>query len=534
MPENKELYRFTRARFVCNEEYETSQRYVRYDVNQLARLAAEAVGSKNCVSIENCPDGMHNKVLLLNMDDGAQAIAKVPYANAGKPHFTTASEVATMDFARNVLGTPVPRVYAWSSRANENLVGAEYIIMEKAPGIQLDDVWQKMGFKERWAVTQTVAHHQSLWTSIRFQKLGSLYYAQDLDKQNLDNPLYIDLDGNEIVDMKFAVGPSNGREFVDDGRANINFDRGPWNTLQDYLLAIGDRERTCVKSVAKLPKSPITLCGPGTYQPTREKKLKALQYYSSLIEYLLPTDQSISTPSLWHSDLHTGNIFVNPNDYTEVVGFIDWQATEIAPLFNQIRQPYFLDHRGPPVRGLERPCLPENLADLDPAEREEANAMYVKRSLCSAYRWLLNQKYPRLYRALDFRETPTFELMLVPRNMLVDGEPTFLAQVVHLEKIWDMLPSVLAAGRPTLPFCFSDAEKAQIESDVEGALRGMQAMNAVQETLGDLFPELGAVQPERYEETKDALRQVKPQVIDDFAKTEEEKQAWEETWPFDD
>ena len=98
-----------------------SQRYVRYDVNELARLAVEAVGSKTCVSIEKCPDVMHNKVLLLTMDDGTQAIAKVPNLNAGRPHFTTASEVATMDFVSMIdlfhidtvgLGVSTPRYSA--------------------------------------------------------------------------------------------------------------------------------------------------------------------------------------------------------------------------------------------------------------------------------------------------------------------------------------------------------------------------------------------------------------------------------------
>jgi len=32
------------------------------------------------------------------MDDGKRVIAKVPNPNAGQPHYTTASEVATMDF----------------------------------------------------------------------------------------------------------------------------------------------------------------------------------------------------------------------------------------------------------------------------------------------------------------------------------------------------------------------------------------------------------------------------------------------------
>ena len=75
-----------------------SQRYICYNINELARLAAEAVGAKSCVEIEKYPDGMHNKALLLTMKDGTQAVAKIPNSNAGRSHYTTASEVATMDF----------------------------------------------------------------------------------------------------------------------------------------------------------------------------------------------------------------------------------------------------------------------------------------------------------------------------------------------------------------------------------------------------------------------------------------------------
>ena len=74
-----------------------SQRHIKFNVNELARVAAEAVGAKMCVSIEKYPDGMYNKAMLLTMDSGTQVVAKVPNPNAGKPHFTTASEVATMD-----------------------------------------------------------------------------------------------------------------------------------------------------------------------------------------------------------------------------------------------------------------------------------------------------------------------------------------------------------------------------------------------------------------------------------------------------
>jgi hypothetical protein len=99
---SNDIFEYTRGRFICNEKYEMSQRYIRFNVNELARLAAEAVGAKSCVSVEKYPDGMYNKALLLTMNNGTQVVAKVPNPNAGKPHFTTASEVATMDFVRSV------------------------------------------------------------------------------------------------------------------------------------------------------------------------------------------------------------------------------------------------------------------------------------------------------------------------------------------------------------------------------------------------------------------------------------------------
>lgn len=100
----EDFFRFTRGRFVSDEQHQMSQRHVRFDVHELARLGAEAVGSKSCIGMEKYPDRMYNKAFLLTMDDGTQAVAKVANPNAGRPHFTTASEVATMEFV--CLGDP--------------------------------------------------------------------------------------------------------------------------------------------------------------------------------------------------------------------------------------------------------------------------------------------------------------------------------------------------------------------------------------------------------------------------------------------
>lgn len=74
------------------------KREIKFDLNRLARVAADSVGAARCIAIKKYPDGMFNKAFLMSMDDGREVIAKVPNPNAGIPHYTTASEVATMDF----------------------------------------------------------------------------------------------------------------------------------------------------------------------------------------------------------------------------------------------------------------------------------------------------------------------------------------------------------------------------------------------------------------------------------------------------
>ena len=278
----------------------------------------------------------------------------------------------------------------------------------------------------------------------------------------------------------------------------------------------------------------MTLCGPGTYQPTQEKKLKALQYYLAMIKYLLPTDHTIQSSCLWHDDLHIENIFVDPKNPTEVIGIIDWQSAGLAPLFEHARQPYFLDYDGPPTFGLERPRLPENLAQLDQAAQKEAAALYLNQYLSALYKAVLHKQNPCLYRAMAFRETPSFDLLLLARNLLVDGEATYLALVLELEKTWAELPGVCARRTAPFPFRFSNEERAEIEADTNGALRGIEAMREVQESLGELFPERGIVRNDQYEETRDALRQIREQVIDVYPRDEKEKEIWREGWPFDD
>lgn len=289
-----------------------------------------------------------------------------------------------------------------------------------------------------------------------------------------------------------------------------------------------------MRDLPQLPSSPITLRGPGTYQATREKKLKALRCYLAMVPYLLPTDYSIQSSCIWHSDLHLENIFVDPDNPSDITGIIDWQSTELAPLFYHAGLLCFLDYDGPETVGLERPDLPENFAQLDRAAKKKANALFVDMSLCVYYKTFFHLRKPEVHRAIEFQGTETCHLLSLSRKLLVDGEATYLALVAELDKTWANLPGVQARGAVPFPFHFSAEEKEEIEADSNGALRGMNLMSSIKDCIGHLFPEKGVIRKEDYDEARDALRQMKEHVMETYASNENERKTWNDSWPFDD
>lgn len=118
-------------------------------MHSLSRAAAASVNRshEDIRSIRKVAEGGFNRVFELTMKDGFQLIARLPYPSTQPKRLATASEVATMALIRGH-GVPVPQVYTYSTNSG-NPVGSEYIIMEKAPGRRLGDIWFEMSDKER-------------------------------------------------------------------------------------------------------------------------------------------------------------------------------------------------------------------------------------------------------------------------------------------------------------------------------------------------------------------------------------------------
>ena len=311
-------------------------------------------------------------------------------------------------------------------------------------------------------------------------------------------------------------------------------------TAADYERAVGLRELHCIRSMPKLPRSPIALHYSGTYQPSRETKILAIESYLKILNYLLP-EVSIQTSHIWHSDLHTENIFVNPNNPSEIYGIIDWQSTELAPLYNHTIEPYILDYEGPPLDGLlERPKFADIHSlfqgDPEPLAQRKATSLYTKMSLVSLYRHLVHKKMPLLFKALEFRETVCFQLILFARNLLIDGEATYLALLADQQQNnWqDILKEKMTCTDEKFPLSFSAEMIHQIEKDHIGATSSLELMQEIREMIGPkYFYARGMVTHDEYNEARQIIPRAKTEFIRKYARDEDEIAELESVWPFD-
>lgn len=231
-----ELFSYTSGRYLYNEKLRLAERYVEFNIEALKKIAAESVGRQKVAHIKKLAEGGFNRVFLLTMDDGFEAIAKIPYHIAVPKHFTTESEVATLDLLQSK-GVPVPRVYAWSSKS-DNAVGTEYIIMEKAPGQPLEDRWFTLSQKERVRLVTSYVEVERKLFSLPIDAYGSLYY-----KENLPPHLQADIYAAETSDgsgdaKRFCIGPTVDYMFWRGKRAGLELDRGPCMYCISFCLLL--------------------------------------------------------------------------------------------------------------------------------------------------------------------------------------------------------------------------------------------------------------------------------------------------------
>ncbi|KIJ89960.1 hypothetical protein K443DRAFT_117297, partial [Laccaria amethystina LaAM-08-1] len=109
-----------------------------FNFPELQNVACIAVGARNCTEFAKIGEGPRTRTFSLTELRSSRQI--IPFKHTGTPFLITASEVATLTFAREVLGLPAPDVFFRNGHADDrNPIGAEYIIMNKMGGVELVD-----------------------------------------------------------------------------------------------------------------------------------------------------------------------------------------------------------------------------------------------------------------------------------------------------------------------------------------------------------------------------------------------------------
>lgn len=80
---------------------------------------------------------------------------------------------------RSVLQFPVPKILGWSA-TSENPVGAEYIIMEKAKGTVLSELWYQLPRPAKNEIIRQVIDFEVKLAATPFSAHGCLFYQNDI------------------------------------------------------------------------------------------------------------------------------------------------------------------------------------------------------------------------------------------------------------------------------------------------------------------------------------------------------------------
>ncbi|KAK6832009.1 hypothetical protein RU639_002651 [Aspergillus parasiticus] len=190
-------------------------------------------------------EGAFNKVMLMTAENGKEIVAKMPFPRIVTMEYSTASEVAVLNYVRAHTAVPVPNVIAWSSDAS-NPIGSEYFLTEKARGRQLVEVWGDMDQLQRFKFIKNLARLEGQLASLEFTGYENLYM-----RHSTPQPL-----GESItINDEYCLGPAyNASWFPQCENGNHS---GPWTNLTDRGLALARHGLAHIQNSTFVPRGLI-------------------------------------------------------------------------------------------------------------------------------------------------------------------------------------------------------------------------------------------------------------------------------------
>ncbi|PYH67813.1 phosphotransferase family protein [Aspergillus vadensis CBS 113365] len=405
-----QLFQYTSGRWIYNEKNRLTERRRAFNADALKTAVARSLQrcDTDIKSLTKLAEGGFNRVLQITMLDDTQILARLPYPSTEPKRLAVASEVATLAFLRDH-GFPVPRVYAYSTDAT-NLVGSEYIIMEKLPGRPLGDRWFELSDRERLKVLLQLVQFEAKLHAIQLPASGSIYYASDLPS---DSPRIA------VPDSDVCIGPSAALKWWFAERTSPRVDRGPCADPIDVLRNPALKELAWLRTYGR-PRFPFERAyreSMGHRLSDPSEHIESLESYLKIAPRLLPS-----------------NGFLHDLD---IVGLIDWQHAAVLPLFLAAGIPKFFQNYDDPESLHFRPPPTPDLSDLD--EEEQADALYDFRRRHTHFFYLA---FTQRFNEPHFRAMDQITNMLTRRIFSHAGDPwegnniPLQADLVLLAKSW--------------------------------------------------------------------------------------------------
>ncbi|KAH8717009.1 kinase-like domain-containing protein [Phaeosphaeriaceae sp. PMI808] len=460
------LFCYTSGRWLWSEREQLEARFRYFNISSLKQAACQVVGAIMCVSLEKIGDGNYNKAYRLVMEDGQRVIAKISHPNSGPEMLTTASEVATIDFVRTVLGLPVPNVLAWSA-TNQGPVEAEYIIMEEAKGSQLHEVWSDLHVRIKRDIIHRMVDIEKRLLSISFQN-------------NLPRcePAVLTTGSREVtnfVQSRFCIGPIVKKEFWVKERSKLHKHHGPWNTSTEYLESVARREIDWITTYAKPNNTNnIPWQFSSAKQTIKEAHVALLQKFISAIPHIVPQDEELLSHRLWHPDFHAGNLYVD--EQAQISCIIDWQGAWTTPVFIGANPPALLDYG---VDMLMK--LPDNFKQLDDATKDQLRYQVSQSILIHSYETLTAEENPLMYKMMRHSRGKTLKQLDAFAGATWDNcLYPFQECLINVENEWDHF----GADEPC-PYHFTAEEVKQHREEAEFFNNNQELWDNAREVLTD-------------------------------------------------
>ena len=297
-----------------------------FSLSELVGIALSALEKDSLSDIKVLAYGFGSKVYSLTFSDGTEAVVRLPHVNGELrgPDWLRRileCEVATMKYAKEKLppefAALIPTIHAWDAET-ENIVGQQYMIMEKIKGVPFSDVWDDATFDQKRYVVEQLARFTYALHSIgnEFTEFGSIYF----DSRN----------------NSYYVGPYISREWDLQGSDSMT-DIGPWtNSSQCFIEQLRSRLEFYLKEYEYNQDDDTSII--------IINHLESLSPFASIFDASVidGVQRSVTHHSLFHNDLHAKNFLLDPVTM-QITGILDWEGMGIFPDWMSMSIPTILE-----------------------------------------------------------------------------------------------------------------------------------------------------------------------------------------------